>query len=77
MGERVPEKNLPSIRLGFAYYFMCQGLLKRAIRMAGNDDQSLAAGNKGCSLNRSGKQRCILERWLMITHRRSAGVAHE
>ena len=35
--------------------------------MAGNDDQSLAAG-KGCSLNRSGRQRCILGRWLMIAH---------
>ena len=44
--------------------------------MAGNDDQSLAAG-KGCSLNRSGRQRCILSHWLMITHRRPAGVAHE
>ena len=45
--------------------------------MAGNDDQSLAAGNKVCSLNRSGRQRCILGYWLMITHRRPAGVAHE
>ena len=43
--------------------------------MAGNDYQSLAAG-KGCS-NRSGSQRCILGRCLMITHRRPAGVAHE
>ena len=49
------------------FTIMFQGLLKRAIRMAGNDDQSLAAG-KGCSLNRSGRQHCILGRWLMVAH---------
>ena len=57
-------KNMCHPSAAVHYY----GLLKRAIRMAGNDDQSLAAG-KGCSLNGSGMQHCILGRWLIITHR--------
>ena len=59
---------------------LCQalGLLKRAIRMARNDDHQSLAASKGCSINRSGRQRCIPGRWRMITqHRRLAGVAHE
>jgi hypothetical protein len=66
-------------KLSYPAGLLCQavGLIKRAKRMARNDDQSLAA-NKGCSLNRSGRQRCILGRWRMNTqHRRPAGVAHE
>jgi hypothetical protein len=74
MGERVSEKNVPP---SWFTVYMCQDLLKRPMGMAGNDDQSALAVGKGCSLNRSGRQRCILGCWLMVTHDPPAAeVAH-